>query len=252
MNYDVLSNIIITKTRFSTTMYSKKGAHGGNTKRPCWAIIIKYEGDTLYTTKRGRYVSDINNVVILPKGLNYQWHCTNEGHYSVIEFESESEYDDILYFPNVDGEMLLKCFKDLEYRRTAKKIMYEIENIKDTYSLIVKLLKSLNKKYVPTDKWNKISPAMEYMIKNYNKKIKCEELSRLCGISNVYFRKLFIEAVGCAPIEYLHKLRIKKAKEMLKSDYGNITDIAHSLGYLNIYDFSRAFKKYAGVPPSKF
>ena len=37
---------------------------------------------------------------------------------------------------------------------------------------------------------------------------------------------------------------IKKAKEMLKSDYGSISEIAESLGYLNIYDFSRIFKKH--------
>jgi len=39
---------------------------------------------------------------------------------------------------------------------------------------------------------------------------------------------------------------------MLNSDYGSISDIAQSLGYLNIYDFSRAFKKYVGISPSKY
>ena len=58
--------------------------------------------------------------------------------------------------------------------------------------------------------------------------------------------------MGTSPISYVHELRIKKAKEMLKSDYGSITDIAQSLGYLNIYDFSRTFKKYVGISPSKY
>ena len=45
---------------------------------------------------------------------------------------------------------------------------------------------------------------------------------------------------------------IKKAKEMLKSDYGSITDIAQSLGYFNIYDFSRAFKNIYHISPREW
>jgi YesN/AraC family two-component response regulator len=51
---------------------------------------------------------------------------------------------------------------------------------------------------------------------------------------------------------YVKKLKIKKAKEMLESDFGSISDIAHSLGYSNIYDFSRDFKKQVGVSPTKY
>jgi YesN/AraC family two-component response regulator len=58
--------------------------------------------------------------------------------------------------------------------------------------------------------------------------------------------------MGISPISYVYELRIKKAKEMLKSDYSSIADIAQSLGYLSIYDFSKAFKKYTGVSPLKY
>jgi iron complex transport system substrate-binding protein len=40
--------------------------------------------------------------------------------------------------------------------------------------------------------------------------------------------------------------------EMLKSDYSSLSDIAQTLGYPNIYDFSRAFKKHTGIAPSKY
>lgn len=55
-----------------------------------------------------------------------------------------------------------------------------------------------------------------------------------------------------SPITCVHTLRIKKAEEMLQSDFGSITDIAQSLGYLNIYDFSRTFKKYTGLSPTNY
>jgi len=50
----------------------------------------------------------------------------------------------------------------------------------------------------------------------------------------------------------VHQFRTEKAKEMLGSDYGTLSDIAQSLGYPNLYDFSRDFKKHAGVAPSKY
>jgi len=39
---------------------------------------------------------------------------------------------------------------------------------------------------------------------------------------------------------------------MLKSDYGSISDIAVSLGYSNIYEFSRTFKKHTGLSPTEY
>lgn len=102
--------------------------------------------------------------------------------------------------------------------------------------------------------YQKINIATSFFSK---KNVKVHRINRtrwavIAGLSTAYFRKLFVEVMGTTPLDYLHKIRIKKAKEMLKSDYGSITDIAHSLGYLNIYGFSRDFKKYTGVPPSKY
>lgn len=110
----------------------------------------------------------------------------------------------------------------------------------------------MSAKSTPSDKRRKIAPAVDYIAKNYGKSIKNETLASLCGISEVYFRKIFFEVFGTPPIAYVHNLRIKKAEEMLKSDYGSITEIAKSLGYINIYDFSRDFKKHNGISPSKY
>ena len=48
------------------------------------------------------------------------------------------------------------------------------------------------------------------------------------------------------------ELKVKKAKEMLKSDYGTLSDLALSLGYSGLYAFSRDFKKHTGIPPSRY
>ena len=130
--------------------------------------------------------------------------------------------------------------------------MYEQEGIRDIYSLIIELSKVEDKRYLPEEKRKKIAPAIDYIAKNYTGQIKNETLSSVSGISEVYLRKLFSEIYGVSPMAYVKNLNIKKAKEMLESDFGSISDIAHSLGYSNIYDFSRDFKKQVGVSPTKY
>lgn len=252
MNLEILSDLIITKVYSATTMYTEKNAKTERNNRPNWAIVIKYEGETLYISKGKTYLSDINNLVILPKGCSYEWCCTHSGHFSIIEFESELICSDIFSFSVKNSEKILKLFKEMEYKRTLRNPMHEAESIRNTYSVLLMLTQLMQKKYLPTEKMSKISPALEYIANNYNKNIKNDVLANLCNLSTVYFRKLFTEIMGTSPISHVHELRIKKAKEMLKSDYGSITDIAQSLGYLNIYDFSRAFKKHTGISPSKY
>ena len=52
MHKNILSNLIITKVYSATTMYNEIGAKANRTDRPCWAILIKYEGETLYDSTR--------------------------------------------------------------------------------------------------------------------------------------------------------------------------------------------------------
>ena len=77
-------------------------------------------------------------------------------------------------------------------------------------------------------------------------------LAQISSLSVVYFRKLFTETLGVSPIAYVNKLRIKKAKEILSSDYDSLSDVANLLGFSNLYDFSRTFKKHTNLSPSAY
>jgi len=252
MDINILSNLIITKVFSCTTMYAEKNNMISRKNRTSWAILIKYEGETKYISGGSTFISNINNIIVLPKGSSYKWQCVQPGHFSIIEFESDTTYDKIFTISIKKSDKFLELFKHLEYIRTLRKPTYGIESIRDTYSLLLMLLQTAQNKYLSNKKIEKISPALKYIAENYNKNIKNDDLASITGLSTVYFRKIFVDTFGISPIAYIHKLRIKKAKEMLRSDYGNITYIAESLGYLNVYDFSRAFKKHTGVPPSKY
>ncbi len=249
---NILSNLIINNVYSATTIYNEKGASDKRKNRPCWAILIKYEGETVYLQDNRKIISNFNNTVILPKGCDYEWICTKSGHFAIIEFQSDLESKEIFSFNIKHPEKLLNTIKNIEGKRLVKNNFYKIESIKDTYSIILQLLKQSNSLYVPSEKKQLLNPVIEYIAENYTQKIKNDTLADISGFSTVYFRKLFKEVYGISPIEYIKNLKIKKAKEMLHSDYGNISDIALSLGYQNIYDFSRDFKKHTGISPSKY
>ena len=252
MDIDILSKLIITKVYSAAIIYTHKNTLTQRDDRPCWAIVIKYEGETIYKTNGKTYLSNIHNMVILPKGCSYEWCCIHSGHYAIIEFQSELTHNEIFTFPVKDSEKILSIFKRMEYYRNAQIPLYEAESIRDTYSIILTLAHSSQKQYVLGSKRQKLLPALEYIASHYNTEIKNDDLAALTDLSTVYFRKLFKDIYGISPIAYVHNLRINKATEMLRSDYGSFTDIALSLGYNNIYEFSKDFKNHTGISPTQY
>ena len=252
MTTDILSDLVITKVYSVSTLYTLEKTQLKRHDRERWAVVIKYEGETVYTSNGKQFLSDINHMVVLPKGCSYDWQCTKSGHFSIIEFESEATFYEPISFAVKNGEKILKMFKDIEYKRNLKSPTVELESIRDTYSILLVLTQTVEARYLPTEKQQKIVPAVEYISQHYNENITNDELAAIAGMSTVYFRKLFTSIMGVSPITYVHQFRTEKAKEMLASDYGTLSDIAQSLGYLNLYDFSRDFKKHTGVAPSKY
>lgn len=77
-------------------------------------------------------------------------------------------------------------------------------------------------------------------------------LARLAGMSRTSFAALFHERVGVAPMQYLARWRIEKAKVALRSASGGVAEIAEAVGYQSESAFCRAFKRHVGVAPGAY
>lgn len=72
-------------------------------------------------------------------------------------------------------------------------------------------------------------------------------------LSPVYISKLFKEETGDSPINYLIKIRLEKAKEVLEGQEPvSIRSVANQVGYEDVYHFSKLFKKYYGISPLNY
>lgn len=74
-------------------------------------------------------------------------------------------------------------------------------------------------------------------------------MAEVCGINRSYFGKVFKEALGKTPQEFLINYRMAKAAELLKLTKLSIGDISNAVGYENQLHFSRAFKSIYGKSP---
>lgn len=102
---------------------------------------------------------------------------------------------------------------------------------------------SYNKSYA-------VNRIISYLNENYNKKISLEQIAHNMYLSPVYISKIFKEETGESPINYLIKIRLEKARDiLLKSTESSIKSIANEVGYEDAYHFSKLFKKYYGISP---
>jgi len=86
-------------------------------------------------------------------------------------------------------------------------------------------------------------------------KFDLEKMIKEKNFNYDYLRKQYKKETGYSPLEYLTRLRMKKAEGMLASmsnkEY-QIAEVAENCGYDNALYFSRVFKKYYGCAPSEF
>lgn len=97
-----------------------------------------------------------------------------------------------------------------------------------------------------------LQPVFDYVNNHLHKSIKMNELAALVGISEKYFITYFKKALGITPGQYIYQIKMNRAREYLNEKKYTIQQIANLLGYPDPFTFSKAFKKYYNVPPSKF
>lgn len=97
-----------------------------------------------------------------------------------------------------------------------------------------------------------VQEAISYMELHYKRNLTVEEIADACRLNRSYFSKLFKEKKGCPPQEYLIRLRLTKAADLMKNTTLSIGDISVSCGYPNQLHFSRAFKQRYGVSPREW
>jgi YesN/AraC family two-component response regulator len=94
--------------------------------------------------------------------------------------------------------------------------------------------------------------AIDYVKRNYMKKISLEEVASHVYLSPSYFSKIFKEEMKTNFNNYLNHIRIEMGKKLLLDDSIVLVDVSNLVGYEDQSYFSKVFKKMTGVSPGKY
>lgn len=97
-----------------------------------------------------------------------------------------------------------------------------------------------------------IHNAVTYIEKHYTQGITLEEVAGIVGLTPQYFSSFFKDEMEVTFTEYVTKLRIEKAKEVIRNSQMSIQEICYYVGYHDPNYFSRIFKKYVGCTPTRY
>lgn len=94
-----------------------------------------------------------------------------------------------------------------------------------------------------------IRECMQFMDLHATEGISVQQAASFAGVHRSYFSNVFTSQVGVPPQKYLQQIRMEKARRLLTETDASVTEIALSLGYPNLYTFTRAFKSYYKLSP---
>ncbi len=97
-----------------------------------------------------------------------------------------------------------------------------------------------------------IQAIREYIESNYCQNFKVSVFEEKYHFSSAYLTKLFRSTYGYSIYEYVLKLRMERARELLENPDIKILDISERLGYTDNHYFSKAFKNYYNISPSQY
>lgn len=94
--------------------------------------------------------------------------------------------------------------------------------------------------------------AVGYINDHYHNKLSVNDVAAACYVSPHYLSNIFKEEIGISPQQYILKVRMKRAIELLSIDGLSISDVARSVGYPDVLAFSKIFHKTIGVSPRAY
>lgn len=97
-----------------------------------------------------------------------------------------------------------------------------------------------------------IQKAINYIREHCQEEISLTSVADYVRLNPNYFSRFFKEETGCSFVDYLKKLRIEKAKELLRTSNLKIYEICEALGYQSVQYFSTLFKNMVGVTPQEY
>lgn len=229
-------------------------------------LIYMLNGECDFTCGKNTYPVKAHDLIVVNgNDIHFFENAENNPaeYYCIIispEFFSDVVFKNVIFASHIkNDDCISDCFHAIYSEYREKKEGYDIALKGYASILFAHLIRnykiaSFNDSTYGSymDNLERINKVISYIEENYPEKITAQILSEMTYLSEGYFYHYFKNTVGTSLNDYINKVRIKKAANMLKSTDASVTEIAASVGYGDINYFSRIFKKIMKVSPSGF
>jgi YesN/AraC family two-component response regulator len=103
---------------------------------------------------------------------------------------------------------------------------------------------------ITTDTPENLLKSIHYMEEHLSEAYYLEKLAHQANLSKYHFCRTFKKFIGTSPVKFITILRIKKAKELLRTKKLAVYSVAGKVGYNDLSNFERQFKKITGMTPT--
>ncbi|WP_276358315.1 helix-turn-helix transcriptional regulator [Cohnella caldifontis] len=153
----------------------------------------------------------------------------------------------------------VQCIDSLIREYRGKEFGYELAVKAHLYRLLAVLLRrhvasSLSPQEYASRIRNleRFGPVFRYIDERFKTKITVDQLADAASLSRYHFCRQFKQLTGKTVSAYINQVRVNKAEFLLRNMGMSVTEAAAEVGVGDIYYFSKLFKAYKQVPPSRF
>lgn len=145
----------------------------------------------------------------------------------------------------------------LIFKLFDKAVHEEIKDAFESSSFAYTFIMELKRYLLHSTKSSKVFPesisnAVRYMQHHYSNPIILDDIVEASGLSKYYFSRLFQSIMQTSPMNFLTKIRLNKAIELMNDQNLTIEEIALRVGYSNGNYFTKVFKSIIGMSPGKY
>ncbi len=193
---------------------------------------------------------------------NYSFNCSDSSEIYWIHFSGygvkelleklELYNKQVLYIGNIIE--CIELFKKITYEIQVKRPLY----IGYTSAYLTEMLSCIARKRSDMELesgsmiTDDIKKAILTMHSNYSKNFYVNDLAKECNLSLYRFIHKFKSSTGMTPLQYLTKIRMDTAKDLLTNSNLSVSEVSHIVGYTDPLYFSKAFKNFTSISPSDF
>lgn len=244
----------IEKPKLLNVIEGDSAISGSFSARPSCALIFKLSGESVYRFDDFSLRLGRGEVLYIPQASRYSYGKTsaNDSRYVLINFTAESA-------PSRAEKYRLESVMDFDEfcQKLCRQSLLDIPQ--EQYRTLALFYKALDaiceaEKSVAGDDGTLrlIAPAVNYLQNHiYDAGLRVGKLHTLCGISDTYFRKMFITQLGVSPKQYILQLRLRRARDILfQGEYSTVSQVAKQVGFDDPLYFSKLFRTAYGCAPS--